>query len=110
MKIQYYYRMRKLHQKQMEDEKRNSKLKIEKGRLLSNMMNYIIKFQYRKLRLKQLLKTLNKMFEQKRKEMVISSVILIQYNARRWLKRLRLAREQLENEKGKFIKIIKTCN
>ena len=100
MKIQYYYRMRKLHHKQMEDEKRNSQLRVEKGRLLSNMMNYIIKFQYRKLRLKQLLKTLNKMFEQRRKEMVISSVILIQYNARRWLRKLHQERERLENEAG----------
>lgn len=73
----------------------------KKGEILKGIFKYIIKYQYKKLKLKELLKKLDKMFATQRKQLVLNSVILIQYHTRRMLKRLREKRAKAAKQKSK---------
>lgn len=122
LKIQYFYRNRLYLKRMIEEEKKRRLHTLKKGEILSNMFKYIIRYQYRKLKLSMLLKnlgkpcliliyfellivlsncryylvilqtnliTVDKMLAHRRKNLVLSSTLKIQYHVRRWIKRIR---------------------
>mmetsp|Transcript_20735 Transcript_20735/g.18380 ORF Transcript_20735/g.18380 Transcript_20735/m.18380 type:complete len:126 (+) Transcript_20735:659-1036(+) len=64
-------------------------------------IDYIIRFKFLKPRLMTLIKQLEKLLKDKKKNLLNSSAILIQYHLRRWLKRLRLKKEKKLKRKGR---------
>ena len=104
LKIQVFYRSRRQAKMMMERERNFRILQTRKGIVMNGIFKYIIKISYRKIRLKKLLKTLDRMLKSKRMNLILSSVLLIQYNSRKFLKRLRIKREieRREMEKQKL--------
>lgn len=93
LKIQFFYRQRLLIKRIREQERQRRELDMKKGEVFKSIIAYILKVQYRKMRLRALLSKLVKMFKEKRKRMVLDSVILIQYHTRQFLKKLAIKRE-----------------
>lgn len=96
LKIQLYFRSRRNMKRIIEREKQAQTIREKKGIVLHNMFNYIIKNAYRKIKLRNLLKTLDKLLKHKRKNLIMGAVYCIQYHARRFLKKLRAKRARLE--------------
>ena len=98
LKIQYFYRHRLRMKSKLAHEQLRKKIDFQKGEVFKTIVSYILKFQYRKMRLKSLLAKLIRMFKEKRKQMVLDSVILIQYHTRKFLKKL-VVKRKLEKQK-----------
>mmetsp|Transcript_22546 Transcript_22546/g.20028 ORF Transcript_22546/g.20028 Transcript_22546/m.20028 type:complete len:186 (-) Transcript_22546:407-964(-) len=77
---------------------------INKGQIIHCLVKYILKYHYRKQRLKVLLKTLDKKLAGHRKELVLSSILKIQYHIRKYLKEVRRRRTKVKNMKLKMSK------
>ncbi|CAI2386179.1 unnamed protein product [Moneuplotes crassus] len=103
LKIQCYYRNRKKLKRMIEQERVRRSRAVKKGQIYKFILRYIIKYHYRKLKLKFLLKNLDKRFKLQRQELVLSSVLRIQYHTRKFLKILRKKRAKAKLMKKKII-------
>lgn len=104
MKIQIFYRSNKNAKVMIQRMEEKKVIEVEKNKMINMFTDYIIRFKYLKPRLHSLLKQLDRIIQGKRQVLVVSAVILIQYNVRKLLKKLRAKREAAKPKKKPIVK------
>ena len=104
MKIQLFYRSVKNAKELVKKTEEKKVIQKEKYKMFNMFTDYVIRYKYLKPRLFALLKQLDRLLKEKRKDIVVSAAIFIQYQTRKWLKKLRAKRKpNIQNKRRKAI-------